>query len=33
MLVELAKMSKAQREEHVWFGVYLWEKGKTEKHC
>jgi len=25
MLVELAKMSKAEREEHVWFGVYLWE--------
>jgi hypothetical protein len=26
MLVELAKMSKAEREEHTWFGVYLWEK-------
>jgi len=33
VLVGLAKMSKAQREEHVWFGVYLWEKSKSEKHC
>ena len=32
MLVELAKMSKAAREEHVWFGVYLWEKKRREKH-
>jgi len=26
MLVELAKMSKGEREEHTWFGLYLWEK-------
>ena len=26
MLVELGKMSKAEREEHTWFGLYLWEK-------
>ena len=26
MLVGLAKMSKAEREEDTWFGVYLWEK-------
>jgi len=26
MLVELAKMSKAEREENTLFGVYLWEK-------
>jgi len=26
MLVELAGMSKAEREEHTWFGLYLWEK-------
>jgi hypothetical protein len=26
MLVKLAKMSKAGREEHPLFGVYLWEK-------
>ena len=26
ILVELAKMSKEEREEHPWFGVYLWEK-------
>ena len=25
ILVELAKMGRAEREEHVWFGVYLWE--------
>ena len=25
-LVELAKMSKTKREEHIWFGLYLWEK-------
>lgn len=32
-LVELAKMSKAEREENPWFGVYLWEKRKSEKRC
>jgi len=26
MLVELAKMSKAGREEDTWLGLYLWEK-------
>lgn len=26
MLVELGRMSKAEREEHTLFGVYLWEK-------
>ena len=26
MLVELGRMSKAEREEHTWFGLYLWEK-------
>jgi len=25
-------MSKAEREEHTWFGLYLWETGK-EKEC
>ena len=25
MLVELAKMSKTEREEHTWFGLYLWD--------
>jgi len=28
MLAELARMSKAEREEHVWFGLYLWEVGR-----
>ena len=30
MLVELAKMNKAEREEDTWFGLYLWasRKGK-----
>ena len=31
MLVELAKMNKAEREEHVWFGVYLWEARKQSR--
>ena len=26
MLVELARMSETEREEHTWFGLYLWEK-------
>jgi hypothetical protein len=30
MLVELAKMSEAEREEHAWFGVYLWEKKRRK---
>jgi hypothetical protein len=30
MLVELGRMSKAEREEDTWFGLYLWEKkGKS----
>jgi hypothetical protein len=28
MLVGLANMSKTERAEHVWFGVYLWERRK-----
>ena len=30
MLVELGKMSKAEREDHTWFGVYLWEKRRNK---
>lgn len=30
MLVELAKMSKAEREENTSFGAYLWETGKAK---
>ncbi len=26
MLVGLGKMSKEERDEHTWFGLYLWEK-------
>ena len=26
MMIELARMSKVEREEHTWFGLYLWEK-------
>jgi len=26
MLIEIAKTSKTEREEHVWFGLYLWER-------
>jgi len=29
-LVQLARMSKAGREEHVLFGLYLWEKKQRE---
>ena len=32
MLVGLAKMSRAERGEHVWFGVYLWEKENNARH-
>jgi hypothetical protein len=28
MIVELSKMSKAERKEDTWFGLYLWEKNK-----
>ncbi len=30
ILVELAKMSKEEREEYPWFGVYLWETRKQK---
>jgi hypothetical protein len=30
MLVNLGKKSKVEREEHTWFGVYLWEKTKQK---
>jgi hypothetical protein len=26
MLVSLRRMSKVEREEHTWFGLYMWEK-------
>jgi hypothetical protein len=26
VLVELGSMSKVEREEHTWFGLYLWER-------
>ena len=26
ILVELGRVSKAELEEHTWFGLYLWEK-------
>ena len=26
MLIKLGRMSKAEREEHTWFGLFLWEK-------
>lgn len=31
MLIELARMSKEEREEHTWFGLYLWEKKNKRK--
>ena len=30
MLVELAGMNKAGREEHTWFGLYLWERSRQK---
>ena len=30
MLVELGKKSKAERVEHTWFGLYLWEKKRSK---
>jgi len=30
MLIELAKMGKLGREKHLWFGLYLWEKGRNK---
>ena len=32
MMVDLGKMSKAEREEYTLFGTYLWEVGKA-KEC
>jgi len=31
MLVELAKMDKGGRKEYLWFGLYLWEKGRQRR--
>ena len=31
ILVELRRMSKAEREEHTWFGLYLWEARKARR--
>jgi len=31
MLVELAGLSKAGREGHTWFGLYLWEARKQSR--
>lgn len=31
MSVGLAKMSKAEREEDTWSGLYLWESRKEKK--
>jgi hypothetical protein len=31
MLVELGKMSNAERAEHTWFGLYLWETRKKKR--
>ncbi len=30
ILVELGKMSEAEREEHILFGLYLWEKKRSK---
>ena len=30
MLVDLGRMSKAEREEHTWFGLYLWESSRKK---
>jgi hypothetical protein len=30
MLVELGRMSKAEREENTSFGAYLWERCKSK---
>lgn len=30
MLVELAKMDKGERKEHLWFGLYLWETRRNK---
>jgi hypothetical protein len=31
MLVELGRMSDGEREEHTWFGLYLWETRKRKE--
>jgi hypothetical protein len=31
MLVKLGRMSKAEREEHARFGLYLWEARKAKR--
>ena len=31
MLVELGRMSKAEREENTWLGLYLWETRKQKR--
>jgi hypothetical protein len=31
LLLELGKMSKAEREEHTWFAVYLWDKKRSHR--
>lgn len=30
MLVELGRMSRAEREEYTWFGLYLWEVKRSK---
>jgi hypothetical protein len=30
MLVELGRMNKAEREEHPWFGLYVWDKKRRK---
>jgi len=30
MLIGLGRMSKAEREEYTWFGLYLWEKKRSK---
>ena len=30
MLVELGGLNKDGRQEHLWFRLYLWEKGNTK---
>jgi len=30
MMIELSRMSKVEREEHTWFGLYLWERRKEK---
>ena len=31
MFVELGRMCKAAREEHPWFGLYLWEMKNNKR--